>query len=180
MNARKMLLVGALVAISLAVSNVAVAKSRSSHPIRASHSIHVSHPIHVSRPIHVSHPIIVSHPHPVIHPVVVSHPRVVVCPNVVVRPPVVVRPVVVANPPVCVPASVRIVNPATTGVALSYTLNGQPFGLQPGTMEQVGTASVIQFDRGNGLGIARYTLDGGTYTFTAGSNGGWDLVRALG
>jgi hypothetical protein len=66
------------------------------------------------------------------------------------------------------------------GVALSYTLNGQPFGLQPGTMEQVGTASVIQFDRGNGLGIARYTLDCGTYTFTVGSNGGWDLVRTLG
>jgi hypothetical protein len=88
--------------------------------------------------------------------------------------------VVVANPPVCVPASVRIVNPATTGVALSYTLNGQQFGLQPGTMEQVGTASVIQFDRGNGLGIARYTLDCGTYTFTAGSNGGWDIVHTLG
>jgi hypothetical protein len=104
----------------------------------------------------------------------------VVSPVVVVRPPVVVRPVVVANPPVCVPASIRIVNPATTGATLTYTLNGQQFGLQPGSMEEVGAASVIQFDRGNGLGVVRYTLDCGTYIFTAGSNGGWDLVRTLG
>jgi hypothetical protein len=153
MNAGKMLLVGALVSISLAVSNVAVAKPWPPHPI------------------HPPHPIILPHPH---------YPHPVVSPVVVVRPPVVVRPVVVVNPPACVPASIRIVNPATTGATLSYTLNGQQFGLQPGSMEEVGTASVIEFDRGNRLGIARYTLDGGTYTFTAGSNGGWDLVRTLG
>jgi hypothetical protein len=114
------------------------------------------------------------------HPVFVSHPRAVVRPTVVVHPPVVVNPVVVTNPPACVPASIRIVNPATTGTTLSYTLNGQQFGLQPGSVEQVGTVSVIEFDRGNGLGTARYTLDGGTYTFTAGSHGGWDLVHTLG
>ncbi len=108
------------------------------------------------------------------------YPHPVVSPIVVVRPPVVVRPVVVVNPPACVPTSICIVNPATTGVTLSYSLNGQQFALQPGSMEEVGTASVIEFDRGNGQGIARYTLDGGTYTFTAGSNGGWDLVRTLG
>ena len=107
------------------------------------------------------------------------------CPTVagdrfVQLPLVVVSPVVVANPPACVPTNTRIVNPATTGTTLSYTLNGQQFGLQPGSMEQVGTASVVEFDWGNGLGIARYTLDGGTYTCTAGSNGGWDLVHTLG
>ncbi len=44
-------------------------------------------------------------------------------------------------------ANIRIVNPATTGATLSYMLNGQQFGLQPGSMEEVRTVSVIQFDR---------------------------------
>ena len=68
-------------------------------------------------------------------------------------------------------------NPATTGATLSYTLNGQPFRLAAGSAEEVGRVSVIEFDRGNGLGMAQFTLNGGTYTFTPGIDGGWDLVQ---
>jgi hypothetical protein len=101
-----------------------------------------------------------------------------------IRPPVVVvapppAPVLVTNPApvISVAANVQVVNPAATGVTLNYTLDNQAFNLASGSTQEIGRQVVIAFDRGNGLGTARYTLSDGVYTFAAAADGGWDLSR---
>ena len=40
----------------------------------------------------------------------------------------------------------------------------------------MGASHVIEFDRGGDLGVARYELTSGLYTFVVGDNG-WELLR---
>ncbi len=75
-----------------------------------------------------------------------------------------------------VASGLLLVNPEDTQSPVNYQLNGQPFELQPGYNQQLGGPStwVIEFDRGNGNGLARYTLTDGTYLFTL-TDAGWEL-----
>lgn len=75
-------------------------------------------------------------------------------------------------------ARATIVNPANTGVALGFQVNGQPFTLAAGTQQEVmaGPGVEIVFDRGGQLGVARYSLNGGVYAF-APTPGGWELLQ---
>ncbi len=74
------------------------------------------------------------------------------------------------------PASIHIVNPESTGVTWSYLIDGQVQSLQAGYSQQIDSACTIAFDRGGGLGAAKYSLSGGTYTFTQ-ADGHWVLVH---
>jgi hypothetical protein len=71
-----------------------------------------------------------------------------------------------------------LVNPEDTQSPVSYQLNRQPFELQSGYNQQLGGPGtwLIEFDRGNGNGLARYTLTDGTYVFTL-TDAGWELYR---
>lgn len=73
---------------------------------------------------------------------------------------------------------VRIMNPAANNATLSFSVNGQQFSLAPGFKQDLtgGAGTVISFDRGEGRGVATYTLFGGEYTFTPTANG-WELFR---
>lgn len=121
---------------------------------------------------------------------------VVVRPPVVVRPlpvyrPVVVRPypvyqtvyrepVVVYTPanPAPTPISVTLINPASNGTMLSFTIRGTRYTLEPGARRDLyfGGPRTIEFDRGEDFGIARYALQSGVYAFTA-TDHGWALRR---
>ena len=82
-------------------------------------------------------------------------------------------------PPVVYDATwIRIVNPAESGVAVSYLLDGQPVFLQPGAVQTLYRRCIITFDRGNGYGYRRLVLTGGTYVFGVASDGGWILYRS--
>ena len=72
----------------------------------------------------------------------------------------------------------HIVNPAQTQTKLGYTINGQPYSLEPGQSQDVelSTNEVIEFDRGSGNDTARYTLSDGAYTF-ASTPQGWELYH---
>jgi hypothetical protein len=73
---------------------------------------------------------------------------------------------------------ITIVNPPSGSAALSYTLNGFPYTIQPGQKQEL-TADrswVIEFSRGPNLDTARYSLLPGLYTF-GGTNHGWELYR---
>lgn len=119
----------------------------------------------------------------VVRPKVVR-PRVV---QPVVVPPVVPPPVVMpypqpvpvaAYPTVKRPAYIRIINPATNTAAASYTLDGYPYVIPPGYVQELAETYVIEFDRGRGYGIARYNLSDGTYTFTPTIAGTWELYHS--
>jgi hypothetical protein len=75
--------------------------------------------------------------------------------------------------------SVRIINPAQTGVPMTFNIGSQSFTLAPGTQQDltVGAGSVVQFTRGPGLALATYSLVPGAFTFTA-TPGGVDLFQA--
>jgi hypothetical protein len=62
---------------------------------------------------------------------------------------------------------IKIVNPAESGVTLSYSLDGSDFTMAPGSSQefQEDRAWAIQFSRGAGLDQARYGLQSGVYTF---------------
>lgn len=74
---------------------------------------------------------------------------------------------------------IKIVNPATNKVALSYTLNGNTYTIQPGYSQEIreDRAWVIEFSRGTDLEDAQYSLQSGVYTFTA-TDQGWELYRS--
>ena len=93
--------------------------------------------------------------------------------------PVVVKPVVVvvSNPaPAIIP--VAVVNPASTGATLSFSIDGTRYDLAPGARQEMRLAGVpiIQFDRGGSFGLATYSLYEGVYTFRA-TDKGWELER---
>lgn len=129
-------------------------------------------------------------PHPGPHPG--THVDVFVPLPILAPPPprVIVEPVYVAPQPVYVapapqavyasptPASIRIVNPPTSTVVMSYTLNGQPYKIAPGQEQTLTQTYVIEFNRGGSAGIARYALSDGVYTFTPAANGAWELYHA--
>ena len=71
---------------------------------------------------------------------------------------------------------IRIINPASNTATLNYTLNGFPYTIPPGHSQELNDDRpwVIEFPRGNGLGIGRYSLQPGRYHFTNTPNG-WEL-----
>ncbi len=74
-------------------------------------------------------------------------------------------------------ANIQLANPRENRVTLRFTLNsGEVQSLAAGYNVQINQVSVIEFDRGNGAGRARYNLTDGAYKFVA-SGGMWDLVR---
>jgi hypothetical protein len=75
-------------------------------------------------------------------------------------------------------ALVTLVNPQGNGTAVNFFLSGQAFQLPPGSFQsfQGLGLGLIEFDRGGGSALARYTLADGIYVFTA-TDAGWDLVR---
>jgi hypothetical protein len=78
--------------------------------------------------------------------------------------------------PLAASVSVKIVNPAFTKFTLNYSIDGTLFHLEPGKTQNVnvGPASHIEFGRGQDLGVAKYQLRAGTYTFVS-TPKGWDL-----
>jgi hypothetical protein len=74
--------------------------------------------------------------------------------------------------------SARIVNPANNGVTLTFSINHRLYALAPGMHQDVPYARGhhIEFDRGSGHGLARYSLDGAVFRFAPTPNG-WDLFR---
>jgi hypothetical protein len=69
-----------------------------------------------------------------------------------------------------------VVNPTENRVSLKYTLNGGAVqSLQAGYSVQINQASVIEFDRGGGMGRKRYALRDGTYVFKPTNGGYWNL-----
>lgn len=75
-------------------------------------------------------------------------------------------------------APIRIENPADSGVTLTYSLNGHEYTIEPGHEQNLINDRnwVIEFDRGESFGTARYTLSGGIYTFTL-TKGGWEAYH---
>ena len=115
---------------------------------------------------------VVVRPYPAYRPVVVrSYP---VYPVVYREPAVVYTP---ANPAPA-PIYVTLVNPASTGTTLSFTIRGTRYVLEPGARQELhfGGPRTIEFDRGDSFGIARYALRDGVYAFTA-TDHGWALRR---
>lgn len=83
------------------------------------------------------------------------------------------------NPPPQVLQTVRISNPASTGVELSFVFGGKPFTVESGTTKEfmVTTPTLIVFSRGGQLGEARYTLTGGnTFEFRY-DDAGWSMMQ---
>jgi hypothetical protein len=71
-----------------------------------------------------------------------------------------------------------VVNPAENRATLKYTLNGGTVqSLQAGYSVQINQASVIEFDRGGGMGRTRYSLTDGTYKFKPTNGGYWGLFQ---
>jgi uncharacterized protein (TIGR03067 family) len=61
---------------------------------------------------------------------------------------------------------------------VSYNVNQNPFNMQPRDKQTLpaGTSWLVEFDRGNGGGNARYQLSPGYYEFRSGASG-WDLFQ---
>ncbi|MGA2798817.1 MAG: hypothetical protein ABSE63_14650, partial [Thermoguttaceae bacterium] len=74
---------------------------------------------------------------------------------------------------------IKIVNPASSGVTLSYSLNGAVYSIPPGFSQTLVADRLwtIQFSRGAGFGDAQYGLDSGVYTFGS-SDHGWELYHS--
>lgn len=74
---------------------------------------------------------------------------------------------------------IAIVNPAETGTALSYQLDGAEVTLQPGESRMLTNdrRREITFDRGGKFGTARYSMTSGTYRFELTSDHGWELYH---
>jgi hypothetical protein len=97
--------------------------------------------------------------------------------------PYVVQSPVVENPlPVTTFSGglIKIVNPVGSKTALSYTLNGMPYTIQPGQSQEFAEdrAWVIDFSRGANFGPAHYGLHAGLYSFSI-SDHGWELYNGV-
>src|SRR5262249_41895912 len=69
---------------------------------------------------------------------------------------------------------VVIVNPEDSGSPLSYTLSGvYPYTIEPGSTQVLTDKPswLIEFDRGESFGPAKYNIGPGTYVFTATDKG---------
>jgi hypothetical protein len=73
---------------------------------------------------------------------------------------------------------IRITNPATNGVTLSYMLNGVTYSIAPGYSQDLtlDRSWVVNFSRGGNFGEARYGLEPGLYSF-APTDHGWELFH---
>ena len=71
-----------------------------------------------------------------------------------------------------------IINPPENRVILNYTLNGARYSIPPGHSQELSDDRrwVIEFSRGSGFGLGRYTLQPGRYNF-ANTPRGWGLFR---
>jgi hypothetical protein len=87
------------------------------------------------------------------------------------EPPVPAAPVVTAP--------IILSNPAENGVTMPFLLNNETTQLPAGQYLELpaGQAWEIKFDRGQGFGIACYSLIDGPYKFTH-TKQGWELVQA--
>jgi hypothetical protein len=85
-------------------------------------------------------------------------------------------PQTTANPVPQAPA--EVVNPATSGVTLSFNVNAQTYSLAPGMKQDltISPGDTVSFDRGGNLGTATYSLNPAIYTFAA-TNNGWELYQ---
>ena len=94
------------------------------------------------------------------------------------QPYTVARPIDSAPEPTYSGGPITISNPRSNAAALSYTLNGTVYTIQPGYTQtlQEDRAWAIEFNRGPNQGQARYGLQTGAYSF--GANGsGWELFN---
>ena len=73
---------------------------------------------------------------------------------------------------------VRIYNPATNNVPISYAIDGRELTIESGdsTDLDVNEGSVITFNRGDSLGDARYRLSRGVYEFGY-TDSGWEVYN---
>jgi hypothetical protein len=87
-------------------------------------------------------------------------------------------PQTTANPLPQAQAPAEVVNPATTGVTLSFNVNGQAYSLAPGMKQDltISPGDTVSFDRGGSFGAATYSLNPAIYTFAA-TNNGWELYQ---
>jgi hypothetical protein len=116
-------------------------------------------------------------------PVVASNPAATgIDPGVQLTGSVVTAPPLVAQAAPADPApepGVRIIllNPQESGNTVAYQLDNQPFEMPCGYEQDLSSRAswLIEFDRGGGFGLARYTLTEGSFEFTLGPKG-WDLV----
>jgi hypothetical protein len=92
-----------------------------------------------------------------------------------VQRPIVENPLPLAN---FSGGPIKITNPANSKAALSYTLNGLSYTIQPGQSQDIreDRSWVIEFSRGANFGAARYGLEPGLYTFS-GTERGWELYH---
>ena len=74
---------------------------------------------------------------------------------------------------------VHVINPAETQTALSFAVNGQTYSLDAGKTQdlELNDNTVIEFDRGSGNDLGRYTLSAGAYRFGS-TPQGWELYRS--
>jgi hypothetical protein len=73
-------------------------------------------------------------------------------------------------------SGVLVTNPRESGGAIHYSVSNFPYEMKAGESQTLpaGRTWIIEFDRGQGQGKARYALDEGTYEFFVGARG-WDL-----
>jgi hypothetical protein len=73
---------------------------------------------------------------------------------------------------------VLIMNPVENGTALEYVVANTNYKMEPSFTQHLpaGRTWVIEFDRGEGKGTAKYTLSDGTYAFGSSDNG-WELFK---
>ena len=76
-------------------------------------------------------------------------------------------------------ARFTVINPPKSDSALSFSLGGQVYTLEPGSRKEfrLSPSPIIEFDRGGAFGWARYTVGDGTYTFTP-TDRGWELYHS--
>lgn len=76
-------------------------------------------------------------------------------------------------------ARFTVINPPKSDSALSFSLGGQIYTLEPGFQKEfrLSPSAIIEFDRGGAFGRARYMVGDGIYTFTP-TDRGWELYHS--
>jgi hypothetical protein len=87
--------------------------------------------------------------------------------------------IVPANPVPGIPQTVRISNPDSTGLTLSFVFGGKTYSVDSGRTEEftVTAPTLIVFSRGGQAGVARYTLAGGNAFEFKFDSTGWFMVQ---
>ena len=87
-------------------------------------------------------------------------------------------PAVVRTEPPLADTLITVQNAAGKSVAVTFLMDAQDVALRDGEVRSFTgrTSRVVEFDRGNDFGIARYDLGPGDYEFVITANG-WDLQR---